>query len=246
MSGYGGKNAAEGMGIELGAIAHELKAPLAIIAQLAASIEDEQLLGVTPAERKQTLERIRLSAERTLRLVQSLALSQQLAKNDQMFALDLEPLNTMRLCEETIHELLPLAAAHGQTIELRANGRSPLSVGNNELVRSIFINLVDNAIKHNPPETAVMVDVGRHASLVHVRVSDTGAGLRPRDFRQLQETLGRQVQPLHGRSGSSGLGLYIAGTMAEAMGGRLSLRRPKVGLAFQLDLLHSRQLSFLS
>lgn len=232
--------------MELTAIAHELKAPLAIIAQLAASIEDEQLLAVTPAERQRTLERIRLSAERTLRLVQSLTLSQRLKDDDQIFSLDLEPLNTVRLCEETIHELLPLAAAHGQTIELRANGRSPLSVGNNELVRSIFINLVDNAIRHNPPETAVTVVVGRHASLVHVRVSDTGAGLQRKDFKQLQETLGRQAQPLHGRSGSSGLGLYIAGTMAEAMGGQLSLRRPRVGLAFQLDLLHSRQLSLLS
>jgi len=229
---------------ELVAAAHELKTPLTIIAHLAAAIQDEAL-ELSIAEQKTALQRIRLSADRTLRLVQGLTTSYRLEHDDQLaFHFALEPLNIAQLCEEVAQEILPFAAAQSQSLELQV-GRAQLIVGNSDLARSVLFNLLDNAIRHNPPDTKVRLAMRRRQEVVRVCVQDNGPGFNPNDFRRLRQTLGRLAQPLQGRSSSSGLGLYIAGEMAAAMGGKLGVGSAKQGADFHVDFLHSKQLSFL-
>lgn len=231
---------------ELIAAAHELKSPLTLIAHLAATMQDATM-GLTPAEQAQALQRIRLSADRTLRLVQGLTMSYRLVYDDQLaFGFELEPLNLAQACEEVAHEITPLAQAHGQSVLLSLRSRRHhLVVANNDLVRSIIFSLIDNAIRHNPPQTDVHISLRSRQAVMRLCVQDNGPGFAPGDFARLSQTLGRQAQPLHGRAGSSGLGLYIAGTMARAMGGRLGMGRAKLGADFHLDLMHSKQMSFL-
>jgi signal transduction histidine kinase len=230
---------------ELAAIAHELKTPLTIISHLAASL-DNNLVFDTQAERQQALLRIRLSAERTLRLVQSLTLSNRLEQTDQLpFTLELGPLNTTQLCQEVMHELSPLANAHGQQLELQAPMSPQLIVGNTDLLKSVFFNLIDNAIKHNPPQTTVMLRVRRRGDVVRTCVQDNGPGPSSAELNRLRRTLGIALQPLSGRANSSGLGLYIASHMAQAMGGKVGIGRAPVGADFHVDLLYSKQLSLL-
>jgi signal transduction histidine kinase len=230
---------------ELIAAAHELKTPLTLIAQLAASIEEE-LIGVTPAERKLGLKRIRLSAQRTLRLVDGLTVGHRLQNYSQLaMPFALEPINVTQMCEEAIDELLPFAASSAQSVRLFAPGHPELVVGNRELLRSVFFNLIDNAIKHSPAEASVSVRVRRRGTHIRVCVQDTGPGVKPGDLNYLRSTLGRELQPLRSRPGSSGLGLYIAGQMAQAMGGHLGIGVIKQGSDFHVDLLYSNQLSLL-
>lgn len=227
------------------AAAHELKTPLSIISYLAASLEEEDG-DLSPVERRVAVERIRLSAERTLRLVQGLTVGYRLESQGQLaLGFGLEPLNARQVCEEVAHEIGPLAKAHGQMIELWQGAGQQLVVGNRDLLRGVFFNLMDNAIRHNPANAAVSVRLRRRGGTVRVCVQDSGPGLAAGDLLRLRQTLGRQLQPLGGRSGSSGLGLYIAGQMADAMGGRLGLGRVQTGADFHVDLLHSKQLSFL-
>lgn len=230
---------------EVIAAAHELKTPLTIIAHLAAAIEDPSL-ELTPAEQTVAIRRIKLSAERTLRLVQGLTVSHRLAHNDQLaFQFALEPLNATQICEEVIHEITPLAKQYDQQVQFTSSLKPQLVVGNAEFLHSIFFNLIDNAIRHNPPQTAVTVRVRRRDELVRVCVQDNGPGLAGRDLQRLRQTIGTELQPLHGRSGNSGLGLYIASTMAKAMGGKLGLGHMQAGADFHVDLQYSKQLSFL-
>lgn len=231
---------------ELVAAAHELKTPLSIIAHLAAAIDDESL-GLTPGERHVALERIRLSADRTLRLVQGLTTAYRLGESNQLaFRFELEPLNIGQVCEEVAHEIVPYAAQHRQTLNL-LNGvrRTQLVVANNELLRSVLFNLMDNAIKHNPPQTTVDVSLRKRHERVRVCVQDNGPGFNRGDFAALRSHLGKQLLPLGGRSSSSGLGLYIASQMATAMGGQLGVGTTKTGADFHIDLLQSNQLSFI-
>lgn len=229
---------------ELIAAAHELKSPLTLIAHMAATLRDADM-GWTPAEQAVALERIQLSAERTLRLVQGLTVSYRLAQESQLgLAFTLEPLNIAQICQEAAHEIAPLAAAYNQTLQLRVS-RSHLVVANNDLVRSIIFNLLDNALRHNPAQAAVRVSLRSHAAVTRLCVQDSGPGFAPGDLKRLNQTLGKRPQPLSGRAGSSGLGLYIASVMAETMGGRLGVGRTKIGADFHLDLLPSKQTSFL-
>lgn len=231
---------------ELIAAAHELKSPLTLISHLAATMQDTSM-ALTPAEQAQAVQRIRLSADRTLRLVQGLTTSYRLASDDQLaFGFELEPINLAQACEEVAHEITPLAQAQYQQLQLRLGARSPLVVANNDLVRSIIFNLIDNALRHNPPQSTVAVSLRSKAEMVRLCVQDNGPGFSPSDLNHLAQTLGREAQPLRGRAGSSGLGLYIASVMASAMGGRLGVgRTSKPGADFHVDLIHSKQVSFL-
>lgn len=222
------------------AAAHELKTPLTIIAHLASVLEDEPY-PLTPIERQASLQRIQLSAQRTLRLVQDLTVSYNVAQRNQL-ELELEPVNATQVCEEVAHEILPFAAQSQQTIQLGLGTRSQLVVANRDMLYMIFFNLIDNAIRHNPAETCVKVTMQRRQQLVRAIVQDNGPGLHKRDFAQLKHTLGTQIQPMRGRSTSSGLGLYIVGQVAAAMGGHVGVGRSNQGANFHVDLLRSHQL----
>jgi signal transduction histidine kinase len=118
-------------------------------------------------------------------------------------------------------------------------------VGDQELLHSVLFNLLDNAIRHTPPETDVRMHIRRRTELVRVCVHDSGPGIQPSDMTKLKQRLGKQSQPIVTRSSGSGLGLYIAQQLAAAMGGKLGVGTVKSGADFHVDLLHSAQLSFV-
>lgn len=225
------------------AAAHELKTPLAIIAHLASALEDESL--VTPESRRESLQRIQLSADRTMRLIQGLTTSYRLNEQQLSLALNLQPVNISQICEEVAHEITPFAKVHNQTLQLQLGQRSQLVVGDKELLHSVLFNLLDNALRHTPPEAEVRMHLRRRSELVRVCVHDSGPGIKASDMTQLKQRLGKQTQPIVTRSSGSGLGLYIAQQLAGAMGGRVGVGTVKSGADFHVDLLHSTQLSFI-
>ena len=225
------------------AAAHELKTPLAIISHLASALADNAL--DTPEARRDSLQRIQLSVQRTMRLVQDLTTTYRISEQQLGLALDFQPVNITQVCEEVAHEITPFATAHSQALHLELGRKSQLVVGDRELLHSVLFNLLDNALRHTPSETAVRIHLRRRSEVVRVCVHDSGPGIQPSDMTQLKQRLGKLTQPIVTRSSGSGLGLYIAQQLAGAMGGRVGVGTVKNGADFHVDLLHSRQLSFV-
>ncbi len=227
------------------AAAHELKAPLVLINHLVDALNDP-VVELTQNEQQQQLRRLRFTSERMVRLVQQLTLSYRLEADGQMaFMFPTEPVSTQEVAATVLHELTPYAREHGQQLHLREIRCHHLVLANRDVLHDIMVNLVDNAIRHNP--AGAQVEVVSHCADQHVRVSvrDDGPGIGRAELRRLQHTLGTQPQPLSGRAGTSGLGLYIAGQFAQAMGGTIGVGRQAEGAMFFIDLLKSRQLSLL-
>lgn len=113
-------------------------------------------------------------------------------------------------------------------------GESQLARGEFRRVLQILINLIGNAIAYSPEESQVWIRLdreGRHAS---VTVADQGRGLSETDQGRVFDKFERL-----GRSGDggSGLGLYIAARLAQAMDGTLSVESaPGQGARFTLSL----------
>ncbi|HSW81099.1 MAG TPA: HAMP domain-containing sensor histidine kinase [Candidatus Saccharimonas sp.] len=228
----------------LAAAAHELKSPLALVQHIAQTLADTQT-PLTETERAQYLARLQFTSDRMMRLVQQLAVSYRLQADQQLaFAFTTEPLNAVEVCEGVAHELEPLARAHNQRIDI-ASQRSQLVIANRDILHDIVVNLIDNAIRHNPIGGSVRLASSAHGNMVRLSVHDQGAGVGASELRNLRHTLGTQPQPLGGRSATSGLGLYIVGQFAAAMGGSVGLGRPGQGSHFFVDLLRSKQMSFL-
>ncbi len=92
-----------------------------------------------------------------------------------------------------------------------------------ERLRQVISNLIDNAVKYSPAGEPVAVQVAPRNSSVVIAVTDRGPGIAADDQRVIFEKFGRV-----NRSGSvskpgTGLGLYIARSIAEAHGGTLEV-----------------------
>lgn len=231
--GYGGMTA-------LTAAAHELKAPLALVRQLALRLEDQTL---SDAERQRLLEQITLTSERALRLTSDLTKSARL--EDAMF--EVEPINPEQMCRDIVAELTPLFEAHGRSLAVSHRTHPLLLVANRDLLRRILMNFSDNALHYSQPGTVVHLQIQalRRSGMIRVGVRDYGPALSGDMWRSLQQKLARAPQPIHARPQSSGLGLYIASQFAEAMNGQIGATRHRDGATFYVELQASQQLSLL-
>lgn len=215
--------------------AHELKAPLVLMRQLSLELQQNGSDGTT-------LERLVLSVERSLRLVEQLTRTSRL--DDTLFAS--EPLQAEAICRSVAYEMMPFAAQYDQTIMTRVSRRSCLAVGHQSLLTALLVNLCDNALTHNPPGGSVVLSARQRADRVVFSVRDTGPQISRSAFDTLKRQLGKGPLPVGERPRSSGLGLWIASQFAAAMDGRLTMtRHHAAGITVSVSLPHSKQLSLL-
>lgn len=221
--------------------AHELKAPLALIRQLALSLESGGARDM--AEQERMLRQITLTSERALRLTTDLSRSTRL--EDGLF--DLEPVNPQQLCEEVVHELMPLYRAKGRTIRVATQRRQILALANRDLLRRVMLNFGDNALHYAASDAPVELRAKTfdHGRKIRIGVRDYGPALPSDVWRRLQAQLGTSTQALHSRPQSSGLGLYVAHQFASAMEGEIGATRHRDGATFYIDIDASTQLSLL-
>jgi signal transduction histidine kinase len=221
--------------------AHELKAPLALIRQLALFLESAK--GLDQRETQRMLRQIILTSERGLRLTTDLSRASRL--DDSPF--ELEPLNPRQICDDVAHELGPLYKARGREIRVASRYRSTLVVANRELLRRILLNFGDNALHFAEPNSPVdlRVQVQGKNSRVRLGVRDYGPALPVKTWQKLQRGIGTERQTLHTRPQSSGLGLYVAGQFAQSMQGYIGAIRHRDGATFFVELSASRQMTLL-
>jgi signal transduction histidine kinase len=116
-----------------------------------------------------------------------------------------------------------------------ADGVVPSVRGDRERLRQVLRNLLENAVKYSPAGEAVDVRARAEDGRVLVTVEDSGPGIPAEQHGLIFERFGRANVGL-GKPGT-GLGLFIARSIAEAHGGRLSVAStPGQGATFTLEL----------
>lgn len=223
------------------AAAHELKAPLVVIRQLALLMQET---STDVSKRQELSSQIRLTSERSLRLVEALTKSTRLEDSE----FQSEPVHIARLCEDVAHELSPLCKAMQKDIELKIPSQPVLAYANYDLLRSVAIGLCDNALSYGEKDTKIILSASNRKSCNALRlgVRDSGPRLEKNALRKLRDRLGKTPQPLNRNPAASGLGLYIAGQFAEAMDSKLGMIAHKTsGTTFYIETPLVEQLSFL-
>jgi signal transduction histidine kinase len=128
-------------------------------------------------------------------------------------------------------------------INLRASVQSglPPVLGNDDQLRRLLYNLVDNAIKYTSRGGSVEIGLkaGERSGNLVLTVSDTGYGIAPAQLPHVFERFYRveATRPRFGPSHGSGLGLPIARSIAEAHGGAIGVTSQLgVGSTFWVEL----------
>jgi len=112
-------------------------------------------------------------------------------------------------------------------------------VGNEELMRHVWINLLNNAIKFTPEGGEVSVTLQCSPEQIQVRISDTGIGMSPEMMSHIFDQY-YQGEPNHTEKGL-GLGLSIVHRIVELCGGQIQVDSiPDQGSVFTVLLPRSR------
>ncbi|MFT4036850.1 MAG: HAMP domain-containing sensor histidine kinase [Thermomicrobiales bacterium] len=212
---------------------HELRTPLAITQTLldVAAADPER----DPAE---LLARLATVNARAIELTEALLL---LSRADQR-GFTREEVDLSLIAEDAAETLLPLAEAHGVTIETA--GDIALASGSPALLLQMTMNLVHNAIVHNLPRHGrVWVTTSVRPGVALLTIENTGAPLTSQGVATLAEPFVRGSARLAsatatGHAGAGvGLGLAIVQRLTEAHDGVLAIApRPGGGLRVTVQL----------
>lgn len=125
--------------------------------------------------------------------------------------LHLQPINLRVAAEEAVSELFDFAEKNNVLLIIQSPPDMPRAVADSERLRQVFLNLIDNAIKHasNHPVTICLTPAGETIS---VEVNNRGVPIAPEDLPHLFEPfwLGKQKS-----TKGTGLGLTIARAILE-------------------------------
>jgi len=216
---------------------HELRTPVAIIRSEADVTLDTS--GATPEEYREALRVIRGGSEQLSRIVNDMFL---LARADAgQASLSKRPMYLNDLVNDTVRSLRALAARQNLRVESLAAEELPFT-GDEELLRRALVNLLDNAIKHAPSGSTIVVAAVASAGGTQLSVTDSGPGIPPesRDlvFNRFYRTSSARSTDISAHGSGAGLGLAIAREIVELHGGTLTLQHESYDTASTTFTMH--------
>jgi len=169
----------------------------------------EILTDYVDEDGKEYLTTIRTSATNAVELTQS---AHDMAEVMLTTEDDSHPVNLRNTLEAKLEEIRSAYPGAAITVE----GSIPATtVSANDMLASVFRNLLTNAIEHNDKEVAkIRVSVTEHDQTVRVRIADNGPGV-PDD--RTETIFGKGEKGLE--SEGTGIGLYLVETLVDSYGG---------------------------
>lgn len=212
----------------LSSVSHDFRTPLTAIVGSAGTLLSRGEFQQNPAARE-LLENIQEEAERLSHLVQNLLEVTRLESSDVGIHKELVPL------EEVIGGALerlekPL---RGRTVDVAVPESLPPAPMDAVLLEQVFVNLLENAVRHTPEKTAIAITAAvRDLKNIVVTVADRGPGLKEEELERVFDKFYHAAA-----SPGAGLGLAICRAIVRAHGGRIRAEnRPGGGASFEFTL----------
>jgi heavy metal sensor kinase len=217
---------------------HELRTPVAT-ARTAASVALQQLRR-DEREYRETLEIIEQQTARLSRIVDDMfTLARADAGN---YPFHRSPMYLDEVVDEVIRAARVLASPKAVSIE-PVTVPSAAFTGDEDLIRRLLVNLLDNAVRHAPQGSTVRADLERAPDGYAISISDQGSGIPAAMQPYIFERFYR-VDAARGRGqsdGGAGLGLALARWIARVHGGDVTLARSsETGTTFTVSLPTTR------
>jgi two-component system sensor histidine kinase CpxA len=207
-------------------ISHELRSPLA---RLGVAVE----LARSGDDREAALNRIQKESDRLNSLVGGL-LQVTRAEGDPN-SLRRNPVRLDELLLQLVEDANIEAAARGCTLDYYRS--EPVTVrGDPELLRRAMENIIRNAIRYSPKESAIEISLARNDGQALVDIRDRGPGVPEDALPRLFDPFYRVESDRNRASGGIGLGLSIARRAIELHKGAIRARNAHPGLEVELQL----------
>ena len=199
----------------LSSVSHELRTPLASIKLML-----ETVLGSPDEEAGDLfLPQALAQVDRLADLVQQL-LEQARTESGQL-RLELREVDLEAVARPIVASFEPVAANKG--VELDLHVLRPVVVeADPARISQVFVNLIDNALRHTPEGGRVKISIDAQGAEAQVSVRDTGEGIRYRDLPHIFERFYVVDRSRTRETGGAGLGLAIGKGSVDAHGGSIA------------------------
>lgn len=221
----------------LAMVSHELRTPLVTgIGYLELLLEGR--FGPVPSAAE---ERMRIALRNLLRLsslIQNLLSYQSVIKPGSRAVLGLNPTSITQVVSDCIAEFSVRHRQAANRLEVQVPEELPLVEAEEELLRVVLANLLDNAVHHAGAEARIRVVAEERTESVEICVSDDGAGIPPELVDRVFEPFVKSRDSYQG----SGLGLAIVHGILKAHGAEVHLQTaPGEGTSLRFSLSRSRE-----
>jgi two-component system phosphate regulon sensor histidine kinase PhoR len=207
-------------------VSHELRTPLTSIKGYAETLMDPNLRASKEAET--FVQTVLKNANHMSNIVNDLLeLTKQQQKQQE--PIELTPVDARECFHAAYETCLPLAERKSIRLVNQLEGPLTVDAEFNSLTQ-IWRNLLDNAIRHSPPETAITIFALDKPDHFVFAVQDEGPGIAQRHQKRIFERFYRVDKERSRASGGTGLGLSICRHAARSMGGDIWVNSPPPGL----------------
>jgi signal transduction histidine kinase len=206
----------------IGNVTHELRTPIATLEGYLEGLLDG-VIEPTP----RTWAMLHTEAGRLRRLVEDL---QELSRAEaRQIPLSLQPVTPHRLVQDALAPLEGQFAEKGLQLQIQLPEDLPPVMADPTRAVQILTNILVNSLRYTPAPGRVEVAVSREEDMVAFRISDTGVGLSPEQLVHIFERFYRVDKSRSRAFGGSGIGLTIAQSLAQAMGGEIRVESAGLG-----------------
>jgi signal transduction histidine kinase len=198
-------------------VSHELRTP---VTPIKGYVDLLRRRGETfsPEKRREMLDMVADRVAHLARLVEDLLLASRVSS----------PASAVRMGRGDLAQLVARTAEDFTTDKPRLTVRVPALPVPVECdpvrVVQVVSNLVSNGLKYSGPDDPVDVGLTVRDGMAVVEVTDAGRGIPDDHLERVFDKFHRVEDPLRMTTGGTGLGLFIARQLTEAMGGTLSVR----------------------
>lgn len=197
-------------------MSHDLKTPIARIQGMV----DIVLRGNTPLSPAQheAVDSIKQSSEDLLKFINSILSYGKIESEGIQIQKKSKDINVLLTEVVKKHEFLAKLKKIHFVLELEP--LFPIAV-DPELMKQVFSNLIENAIKYSPEDTKILISSEEKDSAIEIQVADQGPGIAPEDLPHLFMKFFRTQKAKSSSIKGSGLGLYLAKYFTELHGGNI-------------------------
>ena len=215
----------------LATASHELRTPLAAVYGAAQTLRKHHL---EVSQGDVLLEMIARESERLAGILDDLLVATRLDTGT--MKLSIGHCDGRRLVEEIVALEREAVTAEFE-LAVVADEETPEVACDQERLRQVLMNLVENAIKYSPGGGRVEIALHEHDGRVRFSVADEGLGIPQNEQERVFEKFYRLDPRLARGVGGTGLGLYISRELVERMQGSISVEsEPGKGSTFHVDL----------
>jgi signal transduction histidine kinase len=198
-------------------VSHELRTPLAAIYGAAVTLRRPDL-DLGEEMRGRLLEVVADESDRLAQIVNDVLLASHLDSGQLQLRIEtVDPAKVTQAVIDAAQTHLP----EGVTLTFRAPKRLPPVAADEQQLRQVLVNLVENAVKYSPDGGPVEVKVSRGERGVRWAVSDCGLGIPASERRRVFEKFYRLDPNMTRGIGGTGLGLYICRELVRRLDGRI-------------------------